>query len=186
MPPCQGSATTGTYAGGESWRGCMPGRAGGDAKNHRCRHGRKWNRSSCRGHAAPGPLIPSGATWCRRCAQNQPDRLQRTPTRTSMTGDLSALSLKPCGEACNGSGETTSVIDTINRRACNLTEESIGAGFPVLILTVPNNPIRHSCTESDYNCGATLIHAGMCVHVFSIEFACLRGRWSAPLCKISF
>jgi hypothetical protein len=38
--------------------------------------------------------------------------------------------------------------------------------LPVLILTIPNIPIRQPCALSDYNNGATLIRAGMCVHVF--------------------
>eukprot|EP01041_Mallomonas_annulata_P010778 gene10779-22504_t len=40
------------------------------------------------------------------------------------------------------------------------------AGLPVLILTIPNNPIQQPCALSDYNNGATLTRAGMCVHVF--------------------
>ena len=50
-----------------------------------------------------------------------------------------------------GSGETTSVIDAITRRAKH------EAGLPVLILKIPNNPILQSCALPDYNCGATLI-----------------------------
>jgi hypothetical protein len=122
-----------------------------------------------------------------RAAQHGADGARKTSltiysehTKTAMTGESISLVSQTLG-GLQRSGETTSVIDTINRRA-----RFEKASFPVLILTVPNNPIRHSCTRSDYNCGATLIDAGMCVHVFSIEFACLRGRWSAPLCKISF
>ena len=134
-----------------------------------------------------GPLIPSGTTWAAHPERRNMIKTVRATTSQTVTANKPGLDIRRTisldsslqSEACNGSGETTSVIDAINRRASRRS-------FPVLILTVPNNPIRHSCAQSDYNCGATLIDAGMCVHVFSIEFACLRGRWSAPLCKISF
>ncbi|HEY0491209.1 MAG TPA: hypothetical protein VGD30_16990, partial [Telluria sp.] len=58
--------------------------------------------------------------------------------------------------------------------------------MPVLILKIPSNPIQHSCAVSDYNYGATLIRAGMCVHIFSIEFAIWRGRWRRPCVKYRF
>ena len=48
-----------------------------------------------------------------------------------------------------GRAETTSVIDTINRRATK-------GGFPVLIHTNPNKPIRHSATQPDCNCRCNL------------------------------
>jgi hypothetical protein len=71
----------------------------------------------------------------------------------------------------SGRAKTTSVIDAINRRA------RPEAGLPVLILTIPNNPILQSCAPPDYNCGATLVHTGMCIHIFFlIDFAFLRGR----------
>jgi hypothetical protein len=57
------------------------------------------------------------------------------------------------------SGETASVIDTITRRA------DPGAGLPVLILKIPNNPILHPVRLPDCNCGATQVRTGMCVHV---------------------
>jgi hypothetical protein len=60
-----------------------------------------------------------------------------------------------------GRAKTTSVIDTITRRAKH------EAGLPVLILKIPNNPILQSCALPDYNCGATLVRPEMCVHVFS-------------------
>jgi len=179
MPPCQGGENTGTYAGGESWRGCMPGRAARRWKNHRCRHG-----------AQMGPIVMPRArrTWAARRGAVRPgaDGARKTSltvysehTRTSMTGDLISLDSLALGWLATGRAKRQAL-------STPSTGELTGVSFPVLILTVPNNPIRHSCTRSDYNCGATLIDAGMCVHVFSIEFACLRGRWSAPLCKISF
>ena len=58
-----------------------------------------------------------------------------------------------------GSGETASVIDAITRRA------DPAAGLPVLILTIPNNPILHPVRLPDCNCGATQVRTGMCVHV---------------------
>ena len=61
----------------------------------------------------------------------------------------------------SGRAKTTSVIDAITRRAKH------EAGLPVLILKIPNNPILQSCALPDYNCGATLIHARLCVHIFS-------------------
>jgi hypothetical protein len=60
----------------------------------------------------------------------------------------------------SGRAKTTSVIDAINRRA--------GHGGQ-LASTYPYNSkqsIRQPCALSDYNNGATLIRAGMCVHVF--------------------
>src|SRR5688500_4692265 len=58
--------------------------------------------------------------------------------------------------------------------------------FPVLILTVPNNPIRHSCARSDYNCGATLIYAGMCVHVFPSNLHACGADGARPCVKYRF
>jgi hypothetical protein len=179
MPPCQGGENTGTYAGGESWRGCMPGRATRRWKIIAAATGRKWGQSSCRGHAAPGPLIPSGAHGQGGARNNQPNRYS-DQTKTSVlrrTISLHAQAFRLSPATGRAKRQALSTPST--------GELPIGS-FPVLILTVPNNPIRHSCARSDYNCGATLNCAGMCVHVFSIEFACLRGRWSAPLCKISF
>jgi len=178
MPPCQGGENTGTYAGGESWRGCMPGRAARRWKIIAAATGRKWGQSSCRGHAAPGPLrgaVRPGADGARKTSLT----VYSEHTGTSMTGDVISLDSLALGWLATGRAKRQAL-------STPSTGELTGVSFPVLILTVPNNPIRHSCTRSDYNCGATLIDAGMCVHVFSIEFACLRGRWSAPLCKISF
>jgi hypothetical protein len=59
-----------------------------------------------------------------------------------------------------GRAKTTIVIDAITRRAKH------EAGLPVLILTIPNNPILQSCALPDYNCGATLARTRMCVHIF--------------------
>jgi hypothetical protein len=39
------------------------------------------------------------------------------------------------------------------------------AGLPVLILTIPNNPILQSRTQPDRNYGATLARTRMCVHM---------------------
>jgi hypothetical protein len=39
------------------------------------------------------------------------------------------------------------------------------AGLPVLILTIPNNPILQFRTQPDRNYGATLVRAEMCVHM---------------------
>ena len=58
-----------------------------------------------------------------------------------------------------GSGKTASVIDAITRRA------DPAAGLPVLILTIPNNPILHPVRLPGCNCGATQVRTGMCVHV---------------------
>jgi hypothetical protein len=109
----------------------------------------------------------------------QPNRYSEH-TETSIAGDVISLASHAFRMRLTTGRAKRQALSTPS------TGEPIGASLPVFILTVPNNPIRHPCARSDYNCGATLIHAGMCVHVFSIEFACLRGRWSAPLCKISF
>ncbi len=117
MPPCQGGASTGTYAGGESWRGVCPG----------VRHGDAWHR--CRNRAQMGSIVMPRARRTRaahrerndrveRCAQNQPGP-HSEQTRATITGDwISHVPKSRRDEACAGSGETTSVIDTINRRAC--------------------------------------------------------------------
>jgi hypothetical protein len=47
-----------------------------------------------------------------------------------------------------------------------------GASLPVLILTIPNNPILQSRGQPDCNCGATLAHTGMCVHVEESRKTC--------------
>jgi hypothetical protein len=91
-----------------------------------------------------------------------------------------------------GRAKTTSVIDAITRRA------RPEAGLPVLILTIPNNPILQSCALPDYNCGATLARTEMCVHIchltdllvrfpsFLHRFRIIAGPTETPLCKISF
>jgi hypothetical protein len=80
----------------------------------------------------------------------------------------------------SGRAKTTSVIDAITRRA------KLEAGLPVLILTIPNNPILQSCALPDYNYGATLALTRMCVHFFLHRFRIFAGPMKTPLCKISF
>jgi hypothetical protein len=103
----------------------------------------------------------------QRCKKRlQPDR--RRQHRDCGPGETSALACSARDGACRNSwflltdrAKTTSVIDTITRRAKH------EAGLPVLILKIPNNPILQSCALPDYNCGATLVLTRMCVHVFS-------------------
>jgi hypothetical protein len=80
-----------------------------------------------------------------------------------LSGSLSPPALLPPTTVSRllyfGSGATASVIDAITRRA------HPGAGLPVLILTIPNNPILHPVRLPDCNCGATQVRTGMCVHV---------------------
>lgn len=109
-PPCQGGQSTGTYAGGESWRrGCMPGRGSRQCKCIAAATGREWGRSSCRGHAAtvavPGPRQE------RRNRVSQAVRATTSQTvpayipRLRLTGDKSALFSSLTDEAYIGSGE---------------------------------------------------------------------------------
>jgi hypothetical protein len=86
-------------------------------ENHRYRHG-----------AQMGSIVMPRArrTWAARRGAVRPgaDGARKTSltvyskhTRISMPGDVISLDSPVLGAACNGSGETTSVIDTINRRA---------------------------------------------------------------------
>jgi hypothetical protein len=74
--------------------------------------------------------------------------------------------------------KTTSVIDTITRQArfaCRY--------LSLRILTIQSCIFaRKPITTA----GATLIGARMCVHVTFHRICNEQGRWSAPLCKISF
>jgi hypothetical protein len=74
------------------------------------------------------------------------------PLNTTAARDGYQVSLSRVGR------KTTSVIGTITRQA------DPGAGLPVLILKIPNNPILQSRTRPDRNCGATLARTRMCVH----------------------
>ena len=81
----------------------------------------------------------------------------------------------------SGRAKTTSVIDANIRRA----DQDSGQ----LASTYPYNSKQSNLAAlrvTDYNNGATLIRAGMCVHVFSIEFAIWRGRWRRPCVKYRF
>ena len=83
---------------------------------------------------------------------NEPNRSQRT-TRTSIrrrsiSGDQpidQLFLLKPSGEA-HRVGRKRQALSTPS------TGEPPEGGFPVLIHTNPNNPIRHSATQPDCNC----------------------------------
>jgi len=61
--------------------------------------------------------------------------------------------------------DTASVIDAIHPASPSMKR------LQVLILTNPKNPAHHPCAVSDYNTGATLSRASLCVHVISIVFA---------------
>ena len=63
----------------------------------------------------------------RRCATTSQTVASEQP-RLRYPGDQSAFILEPSGEAYIGSGETTNVIDTINRRAAET------GGLLVLVL----------------------------------------------------
>ena len=164
------------------------GRAGGGV----CpgvRHGDAWHRG--RNRAQMGSIVMPRArrTWAAHPERHYMVKAMRATTSQTVTANKPRLG--DIGRTISLDSQTFRMMPVMGRAkrqalSTPSTGEPARASFPVLILTVPNNPIRHSCTRSDYNCGATLICAGMCVHVFSIEFACLRGRWSAPLCKISF
>ena len=119
----------------------------------------------------PQPCLASAARSGRRRGLRAGAKSDHSQTRAAVSGSwarrsislgLQVLATKPAGtmDTCDrhdfqvltsGRAKTTSVIDAITRRA------KLEAGLPVLILTIPNNPILQSCALPDYNCGATLI-----------------------------
>lgn len=125
--------------------------------------GRKWHRTSLsrarRNLVRPARPDQGGARALGRVL---------TATTARPRGDRSgnpdqaliSLGLRVPGEApCSGSGEN----DKRYRRHHPASQAE--PGLPVLILTIPNNPILQSCALPDYNCGATLARTRMCVHV---------------------
>jgi hypothetical protein len=182
VPPCQGRRKYRDVRGEWSVGGWVAGSCGA-TQVVAAATGRKWRQSSYRAHSATCrvPLRPGrgDATGFRRGATTSQTVSQHRP-RLRYPGEKPALLSSQQHEAYIGFGETASVIDAITRQA------DPWASLPVLILKLPNNPILHPCALSDYNCGATLIRARMCVHVFFHRIRDLAGPMETPLCKISF
>lgn len=125
--------------------------------------GRKWHRTSLsrarRNLVRPARPDQGGARASGRVLTATTAR-----PRGGRSGNpgraIISLGLRVPGEApCSGSGEN----DKRYRRHHPASQEE--PGLPVLILTIPNNPILQSCAQPDYNCGATLARTRMCVHV---------------------
>jgi hypothetical protein len=185
MPPCQGGEKYKEVRGEGSVGGGMPARTarrrnaslpprGANGVN---RHAERTPRpATTRVAARSGRHNRVSQAGCnnkpnRRSAQSRASILRRSISLCSLT-----FGMRPAA----GRATTTSVIDAINQRA------DLPASLPVLILTIPNNPFRHPCALSDYNCGATLTRARACVHVFFHRIRILAGPMDTPLCKISF
>jgi hypothetical protein len=153
VPPLSGAAKVqGHTRGGECWRWYARGVA-----RHEPATGRSGVERHCRAHAATlrgrrGPIGAAGPGGRVQKATTARPRAGLSGLRTRRTISLGlrvlAISLPEprtaCGShgfqvPCSGSGETTSVIDAITRRA------RPEAGLPVLILKIPNNPILQSC-----------------------------------------
>lgn len=150
------------------------------SEKNRCRNRAPWGRTSLSTHAATlAGRLPPRWGWHsgerRGRANSQPDRCQQ-PSRTWRRKDSLAQVMRVVAHRARR--KTTSVIDTITRQArfaCRY--------LSLRILTIQScifarNPITTA--------GATLIGARMCVHVTFHRICNERGRWSAPLCKISF
>lgn len=167
------------YAGGECWRWVCPAHAA-QRLSGRCPHlGADGNQSSlsgarCQRAAGCGP---SGAA-CRSSVavcNNEPNRSQRIkPGRR--TRRVNSLNLRAfLDEAYIGSGDTTSVIDAINQRA------TLGR----LAGTYPYNSKQSNPASPPRYPAATAVQPrfarGMCVHVFSIEFAIGEADGIAPV-----
>jgi hypothetical protein len=176
VPLCQGGESTWDVRGEGMLEVVCPGVRQRNA-SVAAATGRKWRRSSCRAHNSNLQLPECGPVGrhdrvSQAVCNNEPNRSQQS----NQDCTLKPLWMRPT----SGRAKTTSVIDAITRRAARWDS------LPVLILTIPNNPFRHSCTLSDYNCGATLIRARTCVHVFFHRICNLAGPMETPLCKISF
>lgn len=144
--------------------------------------GRKWHRTSLsrarRNLDRPARPGQGGAGPLGGCKSDH------SQTAGGLVGTARVLATKTCRNQSRcltaGRAKTTSVIDAITRRAKH------EAGLPVLILKIPNNPILQSCALPDYNCGATLVRTGMCVHIYFHRIRIIAGPMETPLCKISF
>lgn len=66
------------------------------------------------------------------------------------------------------------------------SEPALQAAFRYLSLIIQTIQSFTPARKSDYNNGATLNRAGVCVHVFSIDFAIWQGRWRRPCVKYRF
>lgn len=134
--------------------------------------GRKWHRTSLsrarRNLVRPARPDQGGARALGRVLTATTAR-----PRGGRSGNpdqaIISLGLRVPGEApCSGSGEN----DKRYRRHHPASQAE--PGFPVLILTIPNNPILQSCALADYNCGATLIAAQDRAYTFVISPNLLR------------
>jgi hypothetical protein len=130
---------------------------------------------------APGGPIGAAQGGFRQCDKG------RTVGGVLSAGSRQAINQpwrpESCEYGCEKSGvETASVIDAITRRASFVSHGRLSGTYPFS----PNNPILQSCALPDYNCGATLVRTGMCVHVSFHRICILAGPMDTPLCKISF
>lgn len=176
------------YAEEECWRGecpkrgarrrkaSLPHRAQMDVERHCLDTPRPATGTDCH-HVGVGTTGPAGrcATTCQTVASEQPRLRYRGDRSATISLTLSSLQVRPT----SGRAKTTSVIDTINLRADN-------RGLQVLVLVNPNNPILHPHAQPDCNCRCNPDSRLNVRTRFFHRFAHWRGRWSAPLCKISF
>lgn len=151
-----------------------------DQRNNCCRNRALWGRTSLSTHAATlAGRLPPRWGWHsgerRGRANSQPDRC-RQPSRTWRRKDSLAQVMRMVVHRARR--KTTSVIDTITRQA-----RSACRYLSLRILTIQSCIFAHNPITT---AGATLIGARMCVHISFHRICNERGRWSAPLCKISF
>ncbi len=138
------------------------------AERH-CLHTPRLQPADCH-HVGVGTAANEGGR-----ANSLPGRCQQ-PSRTWRRTDSLAQVMRMVLHRARR--KTTSVIDTITRQArfaCRY--------LSLRILTIQSCIFaRKPITTA----GATLIGARMCVHVTFHRICNEQGRWSAPLCKISF
>lgn len=181
MAALAGGAATGMYAGTGVQEGKCPWRAIQRAQSilHRCRNRALWSRTSLSTHAATCACrLPShwGGT-AERGGVLKPARLE-ADDYPGPGGEQTALLTSLEDGPASGLAKTTSVIDTITRQArfaCRYLSLRI---LTIQSCIIAPNPITTA--------GATLIGARTCIHVSFHRICNERGRWSAPLCKISF
>jgi hypothetical protein len=164
----------------------MPGVWHGDAR-HRCRTGRKWHRTSLpRARRTWAAADRSGATFTVRATSASQTVSQRTnqdlirSAQSAWQPLFSAFSrLRRLEAPASGRAKTTSVIDTINRRA---SLGQLAGTYPYS--SKQSNPAVLRATRLQLRCNPD--RAGMCVHVFSIEFALSGADGDAPCVKYRF
>jgi hypothetical protein len=112
---------------------------------------------------------------------NEPNRSQRTNQDFDTQAKNQPLFTSLLDEAYIGSGENGK-----RYRRHQPASQPLGTGLPVLILTVPNNPFRHSCRATRLQLRCNPSSRKNVRTRFPTDFAFLAGPVGTPLCKISF